>query len=252
MRDDLLKSFAEIGFPRSEAGDILVIQSSYVWLAFSAGLSGKKDGPQIFINALLDVIGKNGTLVMPAFNFNRWTESHYFDLKETPSDVGLIPEVFRLMPGVRRTKHPIHCLSVFGKLQNELCSMEYEHSFGEDSVYAKLLEYDALYCTLGLGLERPFLPVHYTEARMKVPYRRRKNFAGIYVDESGKASLRTYCFDVREGDRTPPTDFTHGMQFERGSVKKHSACGVDLYYSRGKEYDRDMAAIIRERPELFR
>ena len=243
--NELIKSFAEIGFPDSKSGDILVVQSSY------KGLGKLNGGPQAVVNALLEVVGKNGTLIMPAYNFNCWTESHYFDAKETPSNVGVIPETFRLTPGVRRTKHPIHCLSVFGKLQHELCEMEYEHSFGEDSVFAKLLAYNAMYCTLGLGLEMPLLPCHYPEARMKVAYRRKKNFAGIYVDESGKAALKTYCFDVRALDKVPPTDMTHVLQFERGSVKKHTFSGINLYYSRAKEYYDGMISIIQERPELF-
>jgi len=168
--DDVYTAYQRIGL---KIGDTLVVQSSY------KGIGGFEGGPEALIQALLCAVGPEGALIMPAYNFTSWTQDHVFDVLETPSTrVGIIPETFRLMKGVRRTRHPIHSLSVYGKRRDELCAIDHADSFGEDSIFAKLLELNSMYSTLGTGLNMPFLPCHYTETLMKVPYRYQKFFNG--------------------------------------------------------------------------
>jgi len=240
---DILAAYAAIGVKK---GDTLVVQSSY------KGTGGVEGGVPALVEALKQVVGEGGTLVMPAYNFTSWTEQHYFDARETPVTIGAVSEVFRLGAGVRRSRHPIHSLCVFGRLRDELCAMDYADSFGPDSVFAKLLDMNVVYSTLGTHTAMPFLPCHYPETLLKVPYRRPKMFSGVYVDEAGKAAVKTYGFHVRQvRDQPSPVYPAHVMQFERGYVKEHVHQGMSLMHARAREYHESMVALIREKPAMF-
>jgi aminoglycoside 3-N-acetyltransferase len=59
--EKLVEEFRELGVMK---GDVLFIHSSY------KSFGGVEGGPQTVINALLDVIGVEGTLIMPTFNYD--------------------------------------------------------------------------------------------------------------------------------------------------------------------------------------
>lgn len=241
--EDIVEAFRAAGV---SAGDVLVVQSSY------KGTGGVEGGIDGLIHALLDAVGEEGTLIMPAYNFSAWTEGHYFDLLETPSTVGAVTEAFRTWPGTQRSEHPIHSVSVRGPLAAELCEMSYSSSFGEDSVFARLLELDAMYSTLGLGLEMPFLPCHYTEELEGAGYRRQKLFGGVYVDRDRRPSMRTYTLNVRKDrDRQAPIFATHVMQAEDGVVKTLHIGPAQVNYSRARPYHESLRALMAHHPEMF-
>ena len=226
-------------------GDTVVVQSSIKGL----GTLGK-DIEQL-IHVWQEYLTATGTLVMPAYNLTSWTDNHYFDILETPSRVGFIPEFFRLHEGVRRTQHPIHSVSVWGKHQTELCSLSYSNSFDEDSIFSKFLAYNAMYLTVGLGLEQPFLHTHYPEHIERVPYRRRKDFSGIYVGYDRVPKLATYSFDVRNFSGETIVFKTHRVMAEEGTVKSFFVGDVRVDYSRALDYDRSLTRIIRKHPDWF-
>ena len=239
----ILEAFTAVGV---KPGDVLVVQSSFRNIRTIDG------GPKAIVGALLELVGSNGTLVMPAYNFTSWTEGHYFDVNETPSLVGAIPETFRLTKGVRRTRHPIHSLSVFGKLADELCALDYVDSFAPNSVFAKLLSVNATYSTLGLGREMPFLPCHFSETELKVPYRRQKLFSGIYVDENGKPALKTYGFHVRQlGTKQNPVLESHVILCERHKIHEHVQKGIMVNAAKAVDYHELFINLIGEKPEMF-
>ena len=238
---DLQNSFKELGVGR---GDVLVLQSSY------KGCGEIEGGPDGLIDALMDLLGPEGTLIMPAYNFTQWTSNHYFDVLETPSEVGIITEVFRNRENVGRTAHPIHSLSVWGKYKEELVNIQCSKSFGEDSVFAKLIEYNALYSTIGLGSKMPFLPCHYTEDILNVTYRRPKDFGGIYMDGNRKASLRVYSFRVRRNQKNPVYE-GHTYLLDKGKVKTYFNGDLVFCYARAKDYHQDFIEYIKEFPESF-
>lgn len=80
-------------------------------------------GPDTFIDALLEVVGSNGTVMMNTFTrafpitelkFRR--VSYIFDHKSTPSyHVGIVPEIFRKRKNSIRSKHPIGSVTAIGK-----------------------------------------------------------------------------------------------------------------------------------------
>lgn len=244
-KDDIIEAYERMGVKK---GNVLCVQGSY------KGLGGLEGGPSAFANALMELLGEEGTLLMPAYNFESWTEKHYFDINETPSLVGVLTEEFRKMNGVERTAHPIHSLSVWGKLTQEICSLDGKNTFGDVSVFRYLLNINAYYSVAGLGLEMPFLPCHLPEMEMKTPYRRVKNFGGIYLDKKGEASIRSYCFNVRKElyrDKEAPIFFTHKLLYEMNALQKGEYKGVNFWIGSARGYHHSLLRLIEENPTLF-
>ena len=82
-----------------EAGGVLLVHTSF------RAVRPVEGGPLGLIQALREVLGPEGTLVMPS-----WTGSDEepFDPATTPSaeDLGVVAETFRRQPGVVRSEHP--------------------------------------------------------------------------------------------------------------------------------------------------
>lgn len=80
------------------------------------------------LDLLLRLVGPERTLVMPAFFFGSaelYNREYYrkhprFDVRRTPSQMGLVTELFRRRPGVMRSLHPTHSVCALGPLASEL------------------------------------------------------------------------------------------------------------------------------------
>ena len=157
---DIKKVLEEI--PINTSNPIVFVHSGlFPFGILEGGLSGVCD-------LLLDWIGPNGTIAMPAFTFNRRETWHQ---NNTPSEMGVLTEYFRKFPGVRRTIHPIHSVSVFGAQAEYLATDIEESSFGERSVFEKLFRLEALNISLGTEFEGGATYLHYLEELSQVPYR---------------------------------------------------------------------------------
>lgn len=76
-----------------------------------SSLGTVEGGAEAVIDALVEAIGADGTLVMPTFTF---PPEPVFDPKTTRSTVGQISEAFRLRDGVLRSLHPTHSVAALG------------------------------------------------------------------------------------------------------------------------------------------
>jgi len=102
--------------------DILMVHSSY-----DALLPMYQGNPQELVQGLLQLCGKDRTLAMPAFvlggklyDKKGYFRSRPFDCRRTPSEMGLLTEVFRRTQGVLRSLHPTHSVCGMGPLAHTL------------------------------------------------------------------------------------------------------------------------------------
>jgi aminoglycoside N3'-acetyltransferase len=120
------------------------------------------------VQVLQDILGQEGTLLMPTFPFLgsqlRYAETHdSFDPVRTPSRVGLATEVFRRMPGVVRSLHPTHPIAGWGRDAADLLATHHlGPTFGPHSPLYKLRERAGLVVGLGTGLSS-FTILHVAE-----------------------------------------------------------------------------------------
>lgn len=239
--DDLVAGFGRAGLAD---GDTLMVHSSFKSLGSVDG------GAEVVIDALREVVGNDGTVLFPTFNFQSWTETHYFDRRETPSKMGIITELARLRSDAIRTPHPIYSFAVLGARQKEFAGCNDPEAYGEQSAFGLFHRLNGLILSIGLHFNSTFSMHHYVEFHTGCDYRRQKNFSGIYVDLDGIPELRSYSMFVRASPQIK-TDIVPGMTelVDKGVIKEGQVGDAILHFSRAVSFYDNMSAIVRDNPE---
>jgi aminoglycoside 3-N-acetyltransferase len=148
-------------------GDLLMVHSA---LDAFTGYSGK---PTDLIALLQAAVGPKGTLAMPTLSFSGTAVEHaasgaVFDVRRTPSRVGLLTELFRRSPSVVRSLHPTHSVAAWGAGARELVAgHEAEDTpCGPGSPYGRMLERRGKSLFLGVGVDCMTF-FHAIEARLE-------------------------------------------------------------------------------------
>ncbi len=119
-------------------------------------------GAETVVRGLLAALGDAGTLLLPALSYE-FVRSHnpVFDVRGTPSNVGLIPEHFRLRPGTLRSVHPTHSVCAVGPRADRFLAAHLEDStpVGPHSPFRGLRDAGGQILMLGCGL-RPNTSMH--------------------------------------------------------------------------------------------
>lgn len=150
-------------------GDTVVVHSS---LKSFGEVDG---GADTVVDALLEVLGDQGTLLVPTFNFG----SGIFDHPTTPSVVGKITETVRARPNAVRSKHPTHSVTAIGRLAEAITEgHEKVDPFAKGSALYKALQVDAKILQLGVTHTSNSM-IHVAEEIAKVPYLERQRNIGI-------------------------------------------------------------------------
>lgn len=243
--DELKAHFSAMGVAK---GRTVLVHSSF------KSLGPVEGGPQGVLDALLALVGSDGTLVMPAYNFTSWTEGHYFDLAHTRSEMGVLTEVARRGPAFRRTGHPIYSFAAAGRLAAELADIESVASYGPGSVFDRLHRENSVIVSLGLGFNATFTMTHHVESISGAcRYRYEKPFSGIYVGRDGKPSLKTYSMMVRDIAQGVQTDIIPAMTrlVEGGAIKEYSINGALCHFSYSRDFVDALLPIVRSSPEML-
>ncbi len=170
-------------------------QDAVVMVHSSLKAFGQIDGgAQSVIQALIDYLSPNGTLLMPALSYeNVHSGNPVFDIRSTPSCVGIIPETFRQMKGVLRSMHPTHSVCGMGKQAEELFADHHkDHTpCGEHSPFHRLPKVDGYVLMLGCGL-RPNTSMHAIEELVEPPYLYGDPFEYTLIDADGNQTKKEY------------------------------------------------------------
>jgi aminoglycoside 3-N-acetyltransferase len=150
-------------------------------------------------------VGKSGTLLFPAFNFD-FTEGASFDILNTPSQMGALSEAARVHSKSIRTGHPIYSFSVIGALAPLFKEVNNFSGYGDDSPFSILLKNKGKIASIDLSDDKCMTFYHFVEEMEGVPYRYNKIFTGKYIDENGVSKIRSYQLFVRDVDNGVNTD----------------------------------------------
>ena len=141
-----------------------------------------------FLKFILNYIGKNGTLLIPTYNYD-FTKGKPYSRKNSTSQVGLFGNILLKKFYRFRTFDPIFSHLVFGKMKKEILSCKYDEVFGEKSVFNELQKKNfkiVSFCCSPQSIT--FL--HYIEKKLNVHYRYNKVFEG--VSEKKKMKIKYY------------------------------------------------------------
>ena len=106
---------------RQQLSDLGVRRGDVVLVHSSMKAMQTERTPQEIIGDIQAVIGREGTLLMPALTYDNVTpENPFFDSDKTEPCVGLLPRTFWRMPDVIRSVNPTHSVCAWGKLAHTL------------------------------------------------------------------------------------------------------------------------------------
>lgn len=195
-------TLSELGL---EAGDTVLVHSA---------LSGIACDPDDLLDALRDVLGDEGTLIVPTFTptYRREGPDGVFDLRETPSEVGYFTELVRSQPGARRNVDPTHSFTALGARADEFGRLHARSTYDRSNVLSRLHKLGAW--VLGIGLEpfgRSMTFFHYVEQQEGVErhgwdYRHEKSFSGTVV-VNAKAMAYEHVIHVQNYEKDVTYDF---------------------------------------------
>lgn len=145
-------------------GGVLLVHSSLSSLGHVPG------GAETVICGLLEALGLEGTLLMPALGTDGGDEP-VFDVLRTATWTGRIPETFRTRAGTQRSVHPTHSVCGVGRLASEILGRHEEDRTpcGPHSPFHLLPEYNGQILMLGCGL-RPNTSFHAIEELIEPTY----------------------------------------------------------------------------------
>lgn len=191
-RSSLAEDFRNLGLKK---GMTVIVHSSLKSLGWVVG------GPVAVVQALMDVITEEGTLVMPAHTAHysdpagwlnppvpeEWwpvirDEMPAFDPKITPTYfMGAIVEAFRTFPGVIRSNHPTESFAAWGKNKETIINGQtLDFALGEDSPLGKMYELGGHVLLIGVGYDSN-TTMHLAEHRVPNP-KTEENAGPYYLD----------------------------------------------------------------------
>jgi len=161
--ESLKDDFKSLGVKK---GDIVLVHSSLSQLGWTVG------GPVSVIDALISVLGEEGTLIMPSFSSGNTNPDGWqyppvpkewcpiirenmpaFHVDKTPTRaMGTIAETFRKYPGVVRSDHPVSSFSAWGKHARYITqNHKIESDLGDGSPLARIYKLDGKVLLLGVN-----------------------------------------------------------------------------------------------------
>ena len=225
LKQDILAALKKVGVRK---GQTIMVHTSLSSLGFVCG------GAQVVIEALLESVGADGTIVMPSQSWKNldptagvhWEEPEAwwqmirdnwpaYNRDITPTNtMGAVAEMFRKWPGTFRSDHPARSVAANGKYAQYLTSdHDLSNIFGEGSPIGKLYELDGYVLLIGVGYDKN-TSLHLADVRADYP---------------GKHDCLEYSAIMENGERVWKgyrTLFVDGEDFDQIGAAFEKECSV--------------------------
>lgn len=259
LKQDILDALASVGAGR---GQSIMVHTSLSRLGFVCG------GAQTVIEALLECVGVDGTIMMPAQSWKNLDPSagvHWEEPEEwwqiirdnwpaynkeiTPTNtMGSVAEMFRKWPGAVRSDHPARSVAAYGWYAEYLTEHhDLSDIFGESSPLARLYGLDGYVLLIGVGYDKN-TSLHLADARAEYPGKHSCTEHSA-VMENGRRVWKAYDTLFVDGE-----DFEQiGEAFEREcTVRKAPLGNGEITFMRQRELvDFAVRWIERNRGSVF-
>lgn len=165
--DSVLLAYRELGLSH---GQTVFVESDFA----SLGLFECHDAAHIcaaHYDGIRSAIGEEGTLVVPTTTNSLSHSKKPFDPLETPSEWGMFSEYVRRLEGAVRSFHPFTSFAAVGPDAERICSNVSRHAYGPRTPFARMIERDATFISVGIKPRLTPTTVHQVEMDIGVPYR---------------------------------------------------------------------------------
>ena len=231
VKSEITDALQSVGLQR---GDSVMVHTSLGKIGYVCG------GAQIVIEALIESVGEEGTIMMPAQSWKNldpedgvhWdVEEEYrqiirdhwpaYDKRLTPTNtMGAVAEMFRLWPGTLRSDHPARSVAAWGKHAEYLTSgHDLSDIFGDASPIGKLYRLKGDVLLIGVGYDKN-TSLHLADVRADYPGKHNcVEYSAIM--ENGKRVWKEYETLYVDGE-----DFEEiGADFERAETVGKTTLG---------------------------
>ena len=174
-------------------GDTIVIASDITRIAIQAGRKEGVFDADKFLESFQRKIGNNGTLLIPAYNFN-FRNKESFSVRSTPPTTGALALLAFRRKDFIRTYNPLHSFMVWGKHAAEFASLRNQSSFGMDSPFALMYKLNAKMIFAGTTIADAFTYTHFIEESEKVNYRKFRKIKLQYIDPDNISEQKEFLF----------------------------------------------------------
>lgn len=202
LKKDIKEAFEKLGVKN---GQSIMVHTSLSSLGFVCG------GAQVMIEALMEAVGEDGTLMMPTQTWKNldptagvhWEEPEEwwqairdnwpaYNKAVTPTNtMGMVAEMFRQWPGAVRSDHPARSVAAYGKNAEYLVKdHDLSNIFGEGSPIAKLYELDGYVLLIGVDYDKN-TSIHLADVRAEYKSKH-MSYESSAIMEDGKRVWKTY------------------------------------------------------------
>lgn len=150
------------------------------------GENAKLDTMKDHLDALLSILGPNGTLIFPTHTWANHSQKGVFDVQKTPTDYAF-SEFLRTTLNPARTNHCMSSIAAYGaQAESIINAPQSRNPYGHQSPFGKMVELGAIHLSLGLPYRNSVSAVHHCELIASVPYRYMKEFAYTSIENGEK------------------------------------------------------------------
>jgi aminoglycoside 3-N-acetyltransferase len=220
-------------------GDTAMVQSSLLHIGPVERASTRQGVAEFYYNALREVLGPDGTVLVhtPFEAYGRYSEP--YDSKTSPSTGGLLSEYVLSLPGAVRSQHPIVSVAGVGPMAQPICGGYHCSGFGWDSPWGRMHRDNIRFVCLGLGLSKGLSFLHHIEAMFGVPYQYTKMYTTpVYRD--GREIAGPFTLSVRYLD--------FGIQYDYLEYEKYM---LSAGLAREQRFERGLLLQTTTASEAF-
>ncbi len=225
----------------------------HIALGMSFGSVGDvSGGPKSFVEALLDVVGPSGTIMIPTFtriyplSLVRYRKVPVFKKEETPSYTGIIAQHIRNDVRAIRSNHPTNSFAAIGGKADYLLR-DHDHHSPSYSPYSKLADINGKVLIIGLNYQ--FIGIRH-EAQFKAGLLSRipPNTGALFFDESD--NIRVFVRRDKGGCTKRLPDMTNNLR-EAGIITEGSVGKAKSVIIPAKESLAIMTNLLEHNPEHY-
>jgi len=235
-------------------GDSIFVHSNIGFFGKLENANNSKEYCEIFKDAIFEVIGEKGTLIVPTFSLS-YCNKQIFDKKTTKSfECGVFSEFIRGLKNSKRSDDANFSVSAIGDKSDYFTKKVSKYSFGVNSFWDRLWKENGKICRFNMGPDYNTF-IHFVERKLNVKYRYDKGFSGTSTINNKKIKNEYYHYahDLENQNHLPnltkldnkcrELGFLKSKDLGRGQIIVVSA--IDVYNVINQEIKKDMSFLIK-------
>lgn len=241
------------------AGDTVYLSTQLYGLGLMVGVRSAEEMCGQLYSGLREVLGEEGTLVVPTFTQQVGRYGVPYVHEETECLTGVFSEYVRRLPYALRSLHPVFSVAAVGPAAHALTADISPVAFGRDSVFDRLYRRGGKAVCAGFEYYSGHITslMHYVETAYAVPYYYTK-YVLAEVSRGGQSVRRDFAINVKYNDYGLKFDYRRYIdalaeagEVHTAKIGRGSLYSVDIHRQIDIGFQllsQDIHAFLAERP----